>query len=235
MSEEAAAFLRARRRPLEMVIFDCDGVLIDSEAVSNRVVAEVLTETGWPMTPAESEHRFIGLSYSAIAPLVGAKIGRPLGRDWVDALVTRVIAAMADEAVAMPGAWEALDAVRGMALRWRIASNSSHAEMAVKFARVGWSGIVAGRTHSALDAILRGGAGKPAPDVFLDAAAAESVDPAHCLVIEDSVAGATAAQRAGMDCLALIRHGDDAGHRAVGAVPFGSMHDLPGLLRAVVG
>jgi beta-phosphoglucomutase-like phosphatase (HAD superfamily) len=122
-----------------------------------------------------------------------------------------------------------------MALRWRIASNSSHGEMAVKFARVGWTEMVTGRTHSALDAILRGGAGKPAPDVFLDAAAAEAVDPAHCLVIEDSVAGATAAQRAGMDCLALIPHGDDAGHRAVGAVPFRSMHDLPDLLRVVVG
>ena len=99
----------------------------------------------------------------------------------------------------------------------------------------GWLDLVQGRVHSAVDAIARGGAGKPAPDVFLHAAAAEPVPPAHCLVIEDSVAGATAAQRAGMDCLALVRHGDASGHRAVGAVPFASMHDLADLLRMVRG
>ena len=235
MSAEAAAFLRARRRPLELVIFDCDGVLIDSEAISNRVVAEVLTEEGWPMTAEESEHRFIGLSYSAMRPMIAAELGRPLGPEWVTALVARVIAAMEREATPMPGAHAALTAASALGLPWRIASNSSHDEMKAKFGRVGWLDLVQGRVHSAVDAIARGGAGKPAPDVFLHAAAAEPVPPAHCLVIEDSVAGATAAQRAGMDCLALVRHGDASGHRAVGAVPFAAVHDLADLLRMVRG
>ena len=87
--------------------------------------------------------------------------------------------------------------------------------------------------YEVVDAIERGGAGKPAPDVFLAAAAAEPVVPAHCIVIEDSVHGVTAARAAGMDCLGLAPRGDGAALRAAGAIPFRSMHDLPGLLRLV--
>jgi beta-phosphoglucomutase-like phosphatase (HAD superfamily) len=118
-----------------------------------------------------------------------------------------------------------------LGLPWRIASNSSHTEMEAKFGRAGWTGLVAGRVHSAVDVIERGGAGKPAPDVFLAAARAEGVAPANCLVIEDSVHGVTAARAAGMDCLGLARHDDGAALRGAGAVPFRSMHDIPDLLR----
>jgi HAD superfamily hydrolase (TIGR01509 family) len=138
------------------------------------------------------------------------------------------------DATLMPGAREALEAATSMALPWRVASNSSHIEMAAKFGRTGLSEIVAGRVHSAVDVIEVGGAGKPAPDLFLAAASAEAISPQHGLVIEDSVAGATAARAAGMDCLGLVRHGDDAALREVGAIPFRSMHDLPDLLRAAL-
>jgi len=234
MSEAAAAFLRARQRPLELVIFDCDGVLIDSEALCNRVVAEILTEAGWPMTAKECTDRFIGMSFYAMQPEIEAWLGRSLGDDWVDRVVDVVTAAMEREAEPVAGAREALDAVMAMGLNWRIASNSSHLEMAAKFGRVGWLELVAGRVHSSVDVIARGGAGKPAPDLFLAAAAAAAVAPARCLVIEDSVHGATAARAAGMDCLGFVPHGDAAALRAAGAVPFHSMHDLPGLLRAAL-
>jgi HAD superfamily hydrolase (TIGR01509 family) len=234
MSEAAAAFLRARQRPLELVIFDCDGVLIDSEALCNRVVAEILTEAGWPMTAKECTDRFIGMSFYAMQPEIEARLGRSLGDDWVDRVVDVVTAAMEREAEPVAGAREALDAVMAMGLNWRIASNSSHLEMAAKFGRVGWLELVAGRVHSSVDVIARGGAGKPAPDLFLAAAAAAAVAPARCLVIEDSVHGATAARAAGMDCLGFVPHGDAAALRAAGAVPFHSMHDLPGLLRAAL-
>jgi beta-phosphoglucomutase-like phosphatase (HAD superfamily) len=85
--------------------------------------------------------------------------------------------------------------------------------------------------HSAYDVIARGGQGKPAPDLFLEAAATEGVDPALCLVIEDSLAGVQAARAAGMACLALCPDGDDMAFRAAGAVPFPSMHVLADLLR----
>jgi len=234
MSEAAAAFLRARQRPLELVIFDCDGVLIDSEALCNRVVAEILTEAGWPMTAKECTDRFIGMSFYAMQPEIEARLGRSLGDDWVDRVVDVVTAAMEREAEPVAGAREALDAVMAMGLNWRIASNSSHLEMAAKFGRVGWLELVAGRVHSSVDVIARGGAGKPAPDLFLAAAAAAAVAPARCLVIEDSVHGATAARAAGMDCLGFVPHGDAAALRAAGAMPFHSMHDLPGLLRAAL-
>jgi HAD superfamily hydrolase (TIGR01509 family) len=231
MSEEAAAFLTARRHPLKLVIFDCDGVLIDSEALCNRVVAAMLTEEGWAMTPEDCETRFIGMSFPAMRPVIEAHLGRSLGADWVDRVTAVSTAAMAREAEPVPGAREALDAVRTLGLAWRVASNSSHPELRAKFTRAGWTERVAGRVHSAFDIIARGGEGKPAPDLFLAAAAAEDTAPAHCLVIEDSVAGVTAARAAGMDCLGLARHDDGAALRAAGAVPFRSMHDLPALLR----
>jgi beta-phosphoglucomutase-like phosphatase (HAD superfamily) len=231
MSEEAAAFLRARRRPLELVIFDCDGVLIDSEGLCNRVVAEILTAEGWPMTSEECEHHFIGMSFYAMRPMIEARLGRSLGTGWVDRVVADVTAVMAREVEPMRGAREALETVTAMTLPWRIASNSSHREMDAKFGRAGWREMVAGRLHSSEDVIARGGAGKPAPDVFLAAAAAERAVPAHCIVIEDSVHGVTAARAAGMDCLGLVPRGDGAALRAAGAIPFRSMHDLPALLR----
>jgi beta-phosphoglucomutase-like phosphatase (HAD superfamily) len=127
-----------------------------------------------------------------------------------------------------------LDGVTGLSLPWRIATNSSQLEMDAKFARTGWRDLVAGRVHSACDLIAQGGAAKPAPDVFLAAARAEPIAPAHCLVIEDSVTGATAARAAGMDCLALVPAGDGAALRRAGAIPFRSMYDLPELLRAAL-
>jgi HAD superfamily hydrolase (TIGR01509 family) len=229
MSDEAAAFLRARRRPLELVIFDCDGVLIDSEGLCDRVIASVLTEAGWPMTPEESGARFIGMSFYTMQPVIEAHLGFSLGHDWIDRIVPLVAEAMAREVEPVPGAREALEATTALGLPWRIASNSSHIEMDAKFGRVGWLELVAGRVHSAVDVIARGGAGKPAPGLFL--AAAETVPPAHCLVIEDSVHGATAARAAGMDCLGFAPHGDGAALREAGAIPFHSMHDLPELLK----
>ena len=231
MTRAAAAFLRARRHPLRLVIFDCDGVLIDSEALCNRVCAELLTDAGWPMDAAECEHRFIGMSFHAMQPLIEARIGRSLGPGWVDEVVVRVTRAMAEEVEPVPGALEALEGVTTLGLPWRIASNSSHTEMEAKFGRAGWRHLTAGRAHSAVDAIASGGAGKPAPDVFLAAATAEGTDPAHCLVVEDSLPGVTAARAAGMACLGFVPHGDGSGLVAAGAVPFRSMRDLPALLR----
>jgi beta-phosphoglucomutase-like phosphatase (HAD superfamily) len=234
VSEEAAALLRARRRPLRLVIFDCDGVLIDSEALCNRLVAEVLTADGLPITPEECEQRFVGMSFYSMQPVIEAQLGRSLGTNWVDRVVIEVTAAMAREVEPVPGARVALDAVSALRLPWRIASNSSHTEMDAKFGRAGWLDLVAGRVHSAVDVIALGGAGKPAPDIYLAAAAAESVPPTDCLVIEDSLHGVTAARTAGMDCLVLVRHGDGARVRQAGGVPFGSMYDLPDLLRAAL-
>ena len=219
------------RAPLSLVIFDCDGVLIDSEALCDRVVSADLTRQGWPLTPTDCHRLFLGLTFPAIKQAAEAHLGRPLAADWVDHIVRRVTEVMAAEADPIPGAREALEATTALGLPFRIASNSSRPEMAAKFTRAGLSDLVEGRIHSAYDLIARGKNGKPDPDLFLEAAAAENVTPDACLVIEDSLAGVHAATAAGMTCLGFSPDGDGAHLRQAGALPFTSLFALPGLLR----
>ena len=217
-------------QPLRLVIFDCDGVLVDSEGPSSRVTAREVSLLGWPMTPAEAMARFTGLRLSDLPPLIAAHTGRAAPEGWVEHVRARLIETLAEETEAMPGAADALRATAALGLPYRVASNSSHGEMAVKFARTGLAPLVAGRVHSARDVA----AGKPAPDVFLHAAAAAGVPPAACLVVEDSVPGARAARAAGMACVGLAPHGDDPALRAAGAVLLRSLAELPALLRAAM-
>jgi beta-phosphoglucomutase-like phosphatase (HAD superfamily) len=231
VTQDALAFLAERADPVRMVIFDCDGVLIDSEALCDRVVAASLTELGWAISAEDCHRRFLGWTFHDMVPAIEAHLGRDIGVGWVQDTVERVSAVFAAEVEPVPGAWEALTGTTALGLPWRIASNSSHTEMAAKFSRVGWAALVEGRVHSATAIIARGGRGKPAPDVFLEAAAAEGVAPAHCLVIEDSVAGALAARAAGMACLGYCPDHDGKALRAAGAVPFRPMHAIPALLR----
>jgi HAD superfamily hydrolase (TIGR01509 family) len=218
--------MRQRTAPLRLVIFDCDGVLVDSEPVSNRLVSTELGKLGWMLTPGEANDVFLGMTLTNMVPVIEAQLGRAVPEGWKQMIMARMMEAMAAEAVAIPGALEALRDVTQRGLRWRVASNSSHDEMRVKFGRLGISDLVAGRVHSHRDV----NKGKPAPDLFLATAAAEGVAPGECVVVEDSVTGARAAAAAGMDCLGYAPHSDGAALRAVGAVPFGSMFDLPGLL-----
>ena len=219
--------------PIELclVIFDCDGVLIDSEALCDRVVSAELHRVGWELSAAECHRRFLGLTFADIQVAAEAQLHRPLGAGWIDHLVRHVTEVMAAEATAIPGAHEALLATTAMGLPFRVASNSSHVEMAAKFARVGLSELVRGRIHSAYDMIAEGKRGKPAPDLFLAAAAAERVPPGNCVVVEDSLAGVQAAVAAGMTCLGFGPEAETENLRRAGAVPFTSMLELPGILR----
>ena len=217
--------------PLSLVIFDCDGVLIDSEALCDRVVSAELAPEGWALSAADCHRLFLGLTFPDIRAAAEAHLHRPLSPGWVDRVMRRVTAVMATEAEPIPGAREALLGMIALGLPFRIASNSSREEMAAKFDRTGLAGLVEGRVHSAYDLIARGKRGKPAPDLYLEAAAAEGVPPGACLVIEDSVAGVQAAVAAGMTCLGFSPDTDGAKLAAAGAHPFASMVALPGLIR----
>jgi HAD superfamily hydrolase (TIGR01509 family) len=230
MSELALAALRRRTVPLRLVIFDCDGVLVDSEPIVNRVVAEELTALGWAMTGEESHQRFLGLNLGTMVPLIEAQLRRALPAEWERDLVARLILVLGQEAPLMPGAAEALAATTELGLPWRIASNSSHAELHAKLGRNGLAALVAGRLHSHHDVAE----GKPAPDLFLATAAVERVAPDACVVIEDSVPGVRAAMAARMTCLGYCPHDDGAMLREAGAAPFHSLYDLPSLLRAAL-
>ena len=185
--------------------------------------------------PDDCHRLFLGLTFPDIQRAAEAHLGRPLGSTWVDHVIQRVTETMAAEAEPIPGARAALEATTALGLPFRIASNSSHPEMAAKFARAGLADIVNGRIHSAYDMIAQGKQGKPAPDLFLAAAAAENVPPSACVVIEDSLAGVQAAIAAGMTCLGFSPETDGAHLRQAGALPFASMSALPDLLRGFLG
>lgn len=215
--------------PLRLVIFDCDGVLVDSEGPSNRVVAEAVSELGWPMDEAESMRRFVGFRLEQIAPLVEMQTGRFVPEGWVEMLRQRIIDVLSREVRLVAGAREAMRALDLLGVPYRVASNSSRQEMRAKFARTGLLALLE-RAHSADDV----GIGKPAPDVFLQAARAEGVPAGACLVIEDSVPGATAAKAAKMACLGFAPHGAGEALRDAGATVIQSLGELPARFRTAV-
>ena len=161
MSAQAHAMMRARRERLRLVIFDCDGVLIDSEPVADRVVAEELAALGWPITASEAHRRFLGMRTEDMPPLIEEFLGRSLPTDWVLRVVEHLVVAMSREAVMVPGAMDALAATDALGLDWRIASNSGLRELAAKFLATGLTQRVVGRVLSATEIAARGGRGKP--------------------------------------------------------------------------
>lgn len=213
--------------PPALVIFDCDGVLIDSEPVSRALLAEEARALGWDITP-EYCMRFTGLTWSAIRPVYEAATGRALPESWPDELQRRLVARLRTGVTAMPGAGDALRAVAALGLPYRVASNSSHEEMAEKFARTGLAPLVVGRVHSARD-VSRG---KPAPDLFLAAASAEGVAPTRCVVIEDSAPGLAAAHAAGMRTVCFAPDGPPPG---LGAAPHETVRHLNELAPLLAG
>jgi HAD superfamily hydrolase (TIGR01509 family) len=203
--------------PPELIIFDCDGVLIDSEGVASAVVAADLSALGWAMNPAEALEIFMGMSIVDMQPMIEARLGRALPAGWRNQLAAALLVALGTQSKLIPGAREMLECVNGLGMNWRVASNSSQEEMAVKFARTGLDDLTAGRTHAAGDVIARGGRPKPAPDVFLAAAESAGVAPACCVVLEDSALGVTGAVAAGMTCYGFAPHGGGEKLLAAGA------------------
>ncbi len=216
--------------PLRLVIFDCDGVLVDSEAAASRLCAAEITALGWPLSAEQSLEHFMGMTLAGMVPVIERHLGRPIPPGWSEHLRERMLDVLAREVEPMPGAAAALCGLSALGLPFRVASNSSHAEMAVKFPRCGLDVLVAGRVHSARD-VARG---KPAPDVYLLAASTEGVLPSACLVVEDSVPGAEAAVAAGMAVLGLAPHGDGADLAALGARVIRSLDEVVPIARAAM-
>ncbi|GBQ82388.1 phosphatase [Gluconacetobacter johannae DSM 13595] len=184
---------------LRLVIFDCDGVLIDSEGLSCRAVARELRQIGLDLDDEAAVHRFAGKALTAIKIEAEAETGRALPADWAATMQGKLVELMRREARTIDGAHGMLTAVVGLDLPVRVGSNSSIAEMDVKFGRTGLDRFVADRIHSARDM----GKPKPDPAVYLHAAAIEGVAPDDCIVLEDTDTGARAAQAAGMACVLL--------------------------------
>ncbi len=227
---------RLTRAPLRLLILDCDGVLIDSEPPSNRLIAQECRARGLAITDAQAMLRFAGKALPQIAAELELQDRIELPVDWPGRMHRRLIVMLEQEAVLIDGVWEMLDAMRGLALPVRVASNSSHEEMDVKFRRTGLDRLLQGRLHSAQDVARP----KPWPDLFLSAAAAEGVDPAACLVVEDSDTGVQAAQAAAMACVVLRARGAHAvtpaaDEHAAAVAQIHHLHALRPLVVAAMG
>ena len=226
----ALDLLRARSTKLRLVIYDCDGVLIDSEPVAGRVCAQEISRLGWAMTTQECQMQFLGMSLRDMCPIIEGRLGHPLPAGWTPYLADCLTRALSHEAVLMDGAEATLRATSALGLDWRIASNSGFEELHAKFACTGLTSLVAGRVHSASE--VR--SGKPSPDLFLAAAAASAISPEDCVVIEDSLTGMRAARAAGMTCLAYAPDGDSADIIDLGAAAFTSLRQLPQMFGALL-
>jgi HAD superfamily hydrolase (TIGR01509 family) len=210
-------------RAFDLVIFDNDGVLVDSEPVANAVLARLLTGYGFPCTAEQSMAEFIGRSVPQVRAIVEERLGQPLPADLEARYASELYPSFQHSLRPIPGVVEALQAID---LPLCVASSGTHERIRLTLTCTGLWSRFGGRVFSAQD-VARG---KPAPDLFLHAAATLGVEPRRCAVVEDSPAGVTAANAAGMTSFAFARLVPVArlGH-ATGAV-FSAMADLPRLL-----
>lgn len=211
--------------PPRAVLFDCDGVLSDSETLVNRIVAEDLTGRGWRISAEQARETFLGMALPDMLPMIEARVG-PLPPRWAHDLSRRISARLLAEAEPVPGAIEALRAVVAAGLQVAVASNSGRAELHSKIEKLGVAALFGARVFSFEDVARP----KPAPDIYRAAAAACGALPAECVVVEDSLLGARAGIAAGCRVLGFTRETDPGVLAAIGALPFARMQDLPRLL-----
>lgn len=209
-----------------LVIFDCDGVLVDSEAISNRIMAEAISAAGVPMTYEECRARFVGGSLQRVIDTVEQWRGTPLPARWKADYESRRNAAFHRELKAVPGAAAAIRAIRASGTPLCVASSGSPEKMDLTLGLTGLKDDFDGNLFSATMVAH----GKPAPDLFLYAAEQMGQVPENCVVVEDSLLGVTAAVAAGMRVLAYTGDTEADALKAAGGQPFDAMAELPKLI-----
>jgi HAD superfamily hydrolase (TIGR01509 family) len=212
---------------IDLVIFDCDGVLVDSERLAVRVDVAVLAELGWSLAEKEVIERFVGVSEADFRREVESMLGRSLPANWEATYEPLYRNAFERELLPVEGIVEALDQID---VTTCVASSGSHEKMRFTLGLTGLYGRFEGRIFSATD-VARG---KPAPDLFLHAAAKMGVEPAGCVVVEDSPFGVAAARAAGMPVFAYAG-GVTSAERLMGpnTTVFEDMRELPRMLGAL--
>jgi HAD superfamily hydrolase (TIGR01509 family) len=210
-----------------LVIFDCDGVLVDSETLENEVMADCLTKVGLPMTGPQARARYIGLTMRAVMEDAASQLGQPLPQTWLAEFSALSHTRLANEITIIPGVKGAIDAIEAMGFQTAVASSGEHAKMAITLGRTGLYERFKGRIYSAQDVAQ----GKPAPDVYLLAAKTMGFAPEICFAVEDSPNGARAALAAGMTTLGYAAQIDPKRLLDVGVTHvFMDMTELPGLI-----
>ena len=215
----------------DAILFDCDGVLVDSEPITNGVLRDMLEESGWTLTAEECMRFFIGKAVRDERAAIEARTGRPLTDEWMALFYARRNHELDARLEAIAGAHAAVEAAHAHA-RQRIAcaSGADRFKVEMQLVKVGLMEFFDGRVFSGHEMPRS----KPAPDVYLAAAAHLNAPPGACLVIEDTPTGVTAGVAAGATVWAycpLPQHGT-ALRQAGASHLFGHMGDLPGLLAA---
>ena len=213
----------------DAVLFDCDGVLVDSEPITNGVLRTMLNEAGWAIGQAECERIFIGKAVRDERARIELETGRPLTDEWMRAFYARRDQRLRAELKAMDGALEAVIAAhRHTAGRIACASGADKAKVVMQIGMTGMSPYFEDRIFSGHD-LPRS---KPHPDVYLTAAAHVGIAPARCLVIEDTATGAQAGLAAGTTVWGYC----PAGHgRAFEGMPVARVFRHMGELVAALG
>jgi HAD superfamily hydrolase (TIGR01509 family) len=204
-----------------LVIFDCDGVLVDSEPISNRLLAERLTAVGLPTSVEDSMRDYMGRSWASCTAIIEGKLGRGLPPGFAAGYHAAVFAAFERELRPVAGIEAVLD---GLPAPCCVASSGSHERIRKALGVTGLLARFKGRIFSATDVEH----GKPAPDLFLHAAALMGVSPGECVVVEDSPAGVQAGRAAGMTVLGYAALTPVV--QLAGARTFTDMVELPALL-----
>ncbi len=211
-----------------LIIFDCDGVLVDSEIISVAVDQLVLADLGWTLSIEEIIDRFVGRSHAHFLQVVEEHLGRKLSDDWEDAYQHLYRQELAANLKLIDGIADALEVIP---YPMCVASNGSHSKMEFTLTRAGLWSRFEGRIFSASDVKH----GKPAPDLFLHAAEVLGFKPSECVVVEDSWAGVQAAIAASMKVVAyaggITRREQLEGD---GVVIIDHMSQLPDAINALI-
>lgn len=211
-----------------LVIFDCDGVLVDSEQLANTVLAREISRVGLPTTLEESIERYNGLTMDHVIHKIEAALGCDLPVGWLDEVRRQEWADFREKLRAVEGVEEVIQLVNAAGLAKCVASSGPHEKMDITLSVTGLKAYFEGAIYSASE-VPRG---KPYPDIFLYAAEKMNHHPKHCIVIEDSVNGVKAGIAAGMRVLAYA--GDEYSNpqalQDAGGEVFLTMSDVPTLL-----
>jgi HAD superfamily hydrolase (TIGR01509 family) len=212
---------------LQLVIFDCDGVLVDSEVISNEVLARSLTAQGLPTTLAQARRDYQGLLLADIDSRVQAKLGRPLAQDWLQRYERDRTAVFRRELRAIPEVTEAVRRVQAAGVATCVASQGKLEKTRLSLKLTKLDPLFPDEALFSAYSVPRG---KPHPDLFLQAAQTMAAEPARCVVVEDTPSGVTAAVAAGMRVFGYAADSDASALREAGAEIFESMGDLPVLV-----
>lgn len=216
----------------EAVLFDCDGVLVDSEPLTHGVLCAMLNEAGWALSLDECMQIFVGKTVRSEAARIEAHTGQPLTDAWMAAFYARRNVELQTRLQPIPGAVDAVRAIHAQ-LDGRIAcaSGADRQKVEMQLAQVGLAPYFGDRVFSGHEMPRT----KPAPDVYLAAAAAVGIAPDRCLVVEDTVTGVAAGVAAGATVVgyspSAFGHGSPEALRAAGAVwVIDDMGRLPGVV-----